>query len=325
MAITLSANAFLSSLTNLIAYTFVVPQFKDGDMGELLSKCKYDDATIGDGVVFRTAGVGAAGNLNIAASSLLSVNIPSGATEQYLPINNKRVIPLTINKETLAQAFVNETGLSDYINETLKGMEIVKKFDIFSTLVGSIDGYTPTAANGIDTINNEIFDVSGLADPAQLRQALDHNSKVLLKHIAKASKNMRYLSTNYNDAAAYAVADKDDLYLITTEEIRLGIDFDTLASMFNAEYATSNKGWKDMIALPDAQLPTWTGSDVVALLCHRNKFVYGFMYQFAGMFFDWSNLNEQHFVHYAYYNGIVDACPAVQFKIGSLVTPAALS
>ena len=30
MAITLNANAFLSSLTNLIAYTFVVPQFKDG-------------------------------------------------------------------------------------------------------------------------------------------------------------------------------------------------------------------------------------------------------------------------------------------------------
>ena len=323
MPLTLSANAFLSSLTNLIAYTFVVPTFKDGDMGELLAKCKYDDATTGDGVVFRTAGVGAAANLNIAASSLLAVNTPSGATEQYLPINNKRVIPLTINKKTLTQAFVNETGLSDYINETLKGMETVKKFDIFSTLVGSIDGYTPTATNGVKTVH--VFDVSGLTDPAQLKAALDQNAKILLKAIANESKNMRYLDTTYNDAGAYVIADKDDLTLITTENTRLGIDFDALASMFNAEYATSNKGWKDIISLPDSKLPTWTGNDVVALLIQRNKFVYGFLYQFAGMFFDMSNLNEQHFIHYAYYNGIVNACNAVQFVISADITPAALS
>ena len=323
MAITLNANTFLSSLTNLIGYTFVVPTFKDGDMGDLLAKCKYDDAITGDGVVFRTAGIGAAGNLNIAASSLLSVNTPSGATEQYLPINNKRVIPLTINKNILAMAFVNETGLSDYINETLKGMEIVKKFDIFSTLVGSIDAYAPTATNGTKTVT--VFDTTGLTDPAQLRMALDHNAKELLKAIAEVSKNMRYLDNTYNDAAAYTVADKDDLYLITTENVRLGIDFDTLASMFNAEYATSNKGWKDIISLPDTKLPTWVGNDVACMLVHRNKFVYGFLYQFAGMFFDLSNLNEQHFVHYAYYNGVVNAAPAVQFVIDASITPAALS
>ena len=323
MPITLSANAFLSSLTNLIAYTFVVPTFKDGDMGDLLAKCKYDDATTGDGVVFRTAGVGAAGNLNIAASSLLAVNTPSGATEQYLPINNKRVIPLTINKKTLTQAFVNETGLSDYINETLKGMEIVKKFDIFSTLVGSIDGYTPTAVNGTKTVT--VFDTSGLTDPVQLRAALDHNAKELLKAIAEVSKDMRYLNTTYNDAGAYSVCDKDDLYLITTENVRLGIDYDTIASMFNKEIATSNKGWKEILSLPDSKLPTWLGNDVACMLVHRNKFVYGFLYQFAGMFFDLSNLNEQHFVHYAYYNGVVNAAPAVQFVIDASVTPAALS
>ena len=323
MPLTLSANAFLSSLTNLIAYTFVVPTFKDGDMGEILARCKYDDATTGDGVVFRTAGVGAAGNLNIAASSLLSVNTPSGATEQYLPINNKRVIPLTINKKTLTQAFVNETGLSDYINETLRGMEIVKKFDIFSTLVGSIDGYTPTAVNGTETVH--VFDTSALTDPNQLRSALDHNAKTLLKAIANVSKNMRYLGTTYNDAGAYTVADKDDLYLITTEDTRLGIDFDTLASMYNDKYATSNNGWSDIVSLPDSKLPTWVSGDVACMLVHRNKFVYGFLYQFAGMFFDLSNLNEQHFVHYAYYNGIVNAAPAVQFVISADITPAALS
>lgn len=323
MAITLSANGFLSSLTNLIAYTYVVPTFKDGDMGEILAKCKYDDATVGDGVVFRTAGIGAAGNLNIAASSLLSVNTPSGATEQYLPINNKRVIPLTINKNILAQAFVNETGLSDYINETLKGMEIVKKFDIFSTIVGSIDGYTPTSVNGVQTVH--VFDTSALTDPNQLRAALDQNAKILLKEIAKVSKSMRYLDNTYNDANAYTVCDKDDLYLITTESTRLGIDFDTLASMFNDQYATSNKGWKDIVSLPDSKLPTWVSGDVACMLVHRNKFVYGFLYQFAGMFFDLSNLNEQHFVHYAYYNGIVAAANAVEFVISADITPAALS
>lgn len=323
MPITLSANGFLSSLTNLIAYTHVVPTFKDGDMGDILARCKYDDAITGDGVVFRTAGVGAAANLNINASSLLSVNTPSGATEQYLPINNKRVIPLTINKKTLTQAFVSETGLSDYINETLKGMEIVKKFDIFSTLVGSIDGYTPTQAAQTETVH--VFDTSGLTDPSQLRSALDQNAKTLLKAIANVSKNMRYLNNTYNDATAYSVADKDDLYLITTESTRLGIDFDTLASMFNIEIAKSNKGWKDIISLPDAKLPTWVSGNVACMLVHRNKFVYGFLYQFAGMFFDLSNLNEQHFVHYAYYNGIVNAAPAVRFVISADITPAALS
>ena len=323
MPITLNANAFLSSLTNLIAYTFVVPQFKDGDMGELLRKCKYDDATTGDGVVFRTAGIGAAGNLNPNASSLLSVNTPSGATEQYLPINHKRVIPLTINKNLLAQAFINETGLSDYINETLKGMETTKKFDIFTGLANAIDTYTPSGSNSNKTVS--VFDVSGLTDPAQLRQALDYNAKTLLKAIAKESKAMRYLDTTRNDNAAYVICDVDDLTLITTEDVRLGIDFDTLASMFNTEYASKNKGWKDIVSLPDSYLPTWTSGNKAALLMHRNKFVYGFLYQFSGMFFDLSNLNEQHFIHYAYYDGIVAALPSVLFEIDASITPAALS
>lgn len=323
MAITLNANSFLSSLTNLIAYTFVVPQFKDGEMGVLLNKCKYDDATTGDGVVFRSAGVGVAGNLNPGASSLLTVAAPSGATEQYLPINHKRVIPLTINKKLLSMAFVNETGLSDYINETLKGMETTKKYDIFSGLAGIIDAYTPTATRGVNTVS--VFDVSALTDPAQLAQALNINAKKLLKAIAKDSKAMGYPTPDYNDAAAIEVVNRDDLYLITTEDARLGIDFDCLATLFNAEYATKNRGWSEIISLPDVFLPTWLSGKVAAMLVHRNKFVYGFLYQFAGMFFDLSNLNEQHFMHYAYYDGKVNALPAVQYVIDDSITPAALS
>lgn len=322
MAITLASNAFLSALTNLVAYTFVVPQFKEGGMSELLAKCKYEDATTGDGIVFRSAGIGTEGNLDISSSSLLTVAAPSGATEQYIPINNKKVIPLTINKHILAQAFVNETGLSDYIAATLKGMDIVKKNAIFNNLVSNIDGYTPTATNGTTTVNT--FDTTGLVDPKQLSSALDYNSKVLLKAIAADAKAMGYLSTDYNDAGAPFVADKGDLYIIMTDGARLGIDFDTLASLFSPEYLNKN-GISDVISIPDALMPTWTGSNVAALLCHRNKFVYGFLYQFAGMFFDMSNLNEQHFVHYAYYDGIVNAVPAVQYVISASLTPAALS
>ncbi len=87
----------------------------------------------------------------------------------------------------------------------------------------------------------------------------------------------------------------------------------------------TKNGIAEVISLPDAKLPTWVSNGVAALLCHRNKFVYGFLYQFAGMFFDWSNLNEQHFVHYAYYDGIVSAAPAVQYTINASLTPAALS
>lgn len=323
MPITLNANSFLSSLTNLIAYTFVVPQFKDGEMGVLLNKCKYDDAPTGDGVVFRTAGVGVPGNLNPAASSLLTVAAPTGATEQYLPINHTRVIPLTINKKLLSMAFVNETGLSDYITETLKGMETTKKFDIFSGLASIINGYAPTATKGTNTV--KVFDTSSLADPAQLTQALNHNAKKLLKAIAKDSKALGYPTPDYNDAGAIEVMDKDDLYLITTEDTRLGIDFDCLATMFNVEYATKNRGWSEIISIPDVYLPTWLSGKVAAMLVHRNKFVYGFLYQFAGMFFDISNLNEQHFMHYGYYDGKVNALPAIQYVIDDSLTPAALS
>ena len=136
---------------------------------------------------------------------------------------------------------------------------------------------------------------------------------------------MRYLDTTRNDNAAYVICDVDDLTLITTEDVRLGIDFDTLASMFNTEYASKNKGWKDIISLPDSYLPTWVSGSKVALLMHRNKFVYGFLYQFSGMFFDLSNLNEQHFIHYAYYDGVVNALPSVLFEIDASITPAALS
>ena len=323
MAITLNANAFLSSLTNLIAYTFVVPQFKDGGMSDLLNKCKYDDAKSGDGIVFRTAGVGAPANLNPAASSLLAVNQPSGATEQYIPITNFKVIPLTVNKALLAQAFVNETGLSDYISETLKGMETSKTFNIFATMAGIIDAYVPTSTKGAQTVN--VFDVSGLADPNQLTMALNQNNKILLKAIAKDSRAMRYLTADYNDAAAPEVVDKEDLYLITTEDTRLGIDFDTLATTFNAEYINKNNGWADIVSIPDAYLPTWISNNVACMLVHRNKFVYGFLYQFSGMFMDLSNLNEQHFVHYAYYSDAVDALPAVAYTISASITPAALT
>lgn len=323
MAISLSANAFLSALTNLIAYTFVVPQFKDGDMDVLLSKCKYDDAPSGDGVVFRSAGVGAPANLNPNASSLLSVNAPSGATEQHIPITEYKVIPLTVNKRLLAQAFVSETGLSDYVAATLKGMETTKKFDIFTHMAGIIDAYVPTATSGNKTVN--VFDVSGLTDPNQLAFALDRNSKILLKEIAKDSKAMRYLTANYNDAAAPQVVDKDDLYLICTEDTRLGIDFDTLATNYNAGYISANNGWSGMVSIPDAYLPTWITNHIGCMLVHRDKFVYGFLYQFAGMFFDLSNLNEQHFMHYAFYADAVDAVPAVAYTISASITPAALS
>lgn len=318
--ITLTANKFLGALTNLIAYSQVANTTERGRVGDFVNSFQDINVENGNGKVVLASDLLQVNDLG--ANSTILNNVPPTVNEQYVPVTNYKVIQMTINQYLMRGAFVEVEQLANFVGYLMSVMRATKTAYLSDELIEELEAYTPTQASQTVTIN--IIDTSGLADPAQLESARRYNANAIQKAFINVLNAMSFPTNKYNDLTYREIIDFSSLKLIMKQGTNSDIVVDSLAYLLNSDKITEAQRWGETFVIPDEQF-TNNDASIVAWLMHNKKIQFGFFYEVATEFFDASTLNQQDFLHFAYYLDTVDAYPAVVFKISATIDPAPLA
>lgn len=317
--ITLAVNKFLGALTNLIAYSQVADTMERGQVGEFVGSFQDINVDNGDGKVVLASDLLNVNDLS-GTSTLLSTNLPT-VDEQYISVENYKVIPMTINRYLMRNAFVEEGQLANFIGYLMSMMQATKTAYLSEELIKEIEAYTPTQATQTVTIHT--IDTSALADPMQLESANRYNANAIQKAFIKALQAMSFPTSKYNDLGYKEVIDFKSLKLIIKAEEDVDIVVDSLAYLLNSDKITEAQRWSKTYVVPEEQ---FTGAtNFIAWLMHNKKIQYGYFYEVATSFFDGSTLNQNDWLHFAYYLDTINAFPCVCFKVVADIKPATLA
>lgn len=320
--ITLSANRFLGALTNLIAYSQVANTTEAGRVGDFVNSFQDINVENGDGKVILASDLLSVNDLS-GTSTLLASNPPT-VNEQYVSVTNYKVIPMTINRYLMRNAFVEETQLANFVGYLMSIMRTTKTAFLSSEIIKELEAYTPT--NATQTVEVHVFDTSSLNDPAQLQQANTYNANAINKALINTLNGMSFPTDAYNDLSYEEIIDYSSLKLIIRASVDNNVLVDSLATLLNSDKITEAQRWSETYVVPDAQFSsTFQSRDIIAWLMHNKKIQFGYFYEVATEFFDASTLNQNDWLHFAYYLDTIDAYPAVEFKIVADKTPSALT
>lgn len=300
MPITLQANKFIGTLSNLIAQTYVMDFFQTEELDELIDVFKKGNITYGGGEVVYTVGIPTVQNLNAEQSSLLTVTKPT-ISEEFIPIENYKVIPLTINNYLMANAFVNENAMSVLVAYLLKSMEVAKKVEVRNAIINALSSHFVDTDVQIEVTGKEISEaMSGL----DANGTKTYNTNLLYQTLKTQVKNIGFGKGGGANTGKYVTS--NDLVAIMTTSTYSMLEINTLATLLNSDKATANIR---IVVVEDGFDDAYEGAlnDGFVWIVQRSALRFGFNYEVATSFFDASNLNTNHWLHFAYYSRFVSS------------------
>lgn len=307
MAITLNANKFVGTLSNLICYTFYKDNYHLGDnIDALLNAFRSDDAVNGDGKLVLTSDLPVVKNLVVNTSTLLT-SVPPVIQEQYIPVTKFKYIQLTVNRYLMRGGFEDEYAMANLISYLLNNMRIAKRLQLKSDIEAVIAE--------ILTNNPTTQTVTGLAKPTtnptavELNAVRTYNTNLIYRTILTVIQNLGlgYIlnitnKTTGNDT--FVAYERPENIVCLVEPLTMAsMDVDTLATLLNSNKITQkiNVNFIENDAIGEGRV----------LVLSKDKIQYGYFYQVATSFFDASNLNQQDFLHFSYYCDQIERAPAV--------------
>lgn len=307
MPITLNANKFIGTLSNLICYTFYKDNYHLGDnIDALLESFRSDDTVNGDGKLVLTSDLPVVKDLVVNTSTLLT-SVPPEIQEQYIPVTKFKYIQLTVNRYLMRGGFEDEYAMANLISYLLNNMRIAKRLQLKSDIEAVI--------TEILTNNPTKQTVTGLAKPTgnptavELNAVRTYNTNLIYRTILTVIQmlglgyelNVTDVTTGNDTFKAYERP--DNIVCLVEPSTMASMDVDTLATLLNSNKITQkiNVNFIENEAIPDGEV----------LLLSKDKIQYGYFYQVATSFFDASNLNQQDFLHFSYYCDQIERAPAV--------------
>lgn len=310
MAITLNANKFVGTLSNLICYTFYKDNYHLGDnIDALLNAFRSDDTINGDGKLVLTSDLPVVKDLVVNTSTLLT-SVPPVIQEQYIPVTKFKYIQLTVNRYLMRGGFEDEYAMANLISYLLNNMRIAKRLQLktdIESVIAEILANNPT---------KQI--VTGLAKPTanptavELNAIRTYNTNLIYRTILTVIQmlglgyelNVTDVTTGNDTFEAYERP--DNIVCLVEPSTMASMDVDTLATLLNSNKITQkiNVNFIENEAIGDGEV----------LVLSKDKIQYGYFYQVATSFFDASNLNQQDFLHFSYYCDQIDRAPAVLIK-----------
>lgn len=310
MAITLNANKFVGTLSNLICYTFYKDNYRLGDnIDALLEAFRSDDTINGDGKLVLTSDLPVVKDLVVNTSTLLT-SVPPVIQEQYIPVTKFKYIQLTVNRYLMRGGFEDEYAMSNLISYLLNNMRIAKRLQLKSDI--------ETVITEILTNNPTTQTVAGLTKPTTNPTAVELNAvrtyntnliyRTLLSVIQKLGLGYELNVTDKtSDNDTFEAYERpDNIVCLISPSTMASMDVDTLATLLNSNKITQkiNVNFIENETIDDGNV----------LLLSKDKIQYGYFYQVATSFFDASNLNQQDFLHFSYYCDQIERAPAVLIK-----------
>lgn len=307
MPITLNANKFIGTLSNLICYTFYKDNYHLGDnIDALLEAFRSDDTINGDGKLVLTSDLPVVKDLVVNTSTLLT-SVPPEIQEQYIPVTKFKYIQLTVNRYLMRGGFEDEYAMANLISYLLNNMRIAKRLQLKSDIEAVI---TEILAN-----NPTMQTVTGLAKPATSPTAVELNAvrtyntnliyRTLLTVIQKLGLGYKLNITDKTtgNETFEAYERPNNIVCLISPSTMASMDVDTLATLLNSNKITQK------INVNFIENDTITDGEI--LIVSKDKIQYGYFYQVATSFFDASNLNQQDFLHFSYYCDQIERAPAV--------------
>lgn len=307
MAITLNANKFVGTLSNLICYTFYKDNYHLGDnIDALLNAFRSDDTINGDGKLVLTSDLPVVKDLVVNTSTLLTSVLPV-IQEQYIPVTKFKYIQLTVNRYLMRGGFEDEYAMATLISYLLNNMRVAKRLQLKSDIENVIAK--------ILTNNPTTQTVTGLAKPTtnptavELNAVRTYNTNLIYRTILTVIQmlglgyelNVTDVTTGNDTFKAYERP--DNIVCLVEPSTMASMDVDTLATLLNSNKITQkiNVNFIENEAIGDGKV----------LVLSKDKIQYGYFYQVATSFFDASNLNQQDFLHFSYYCDQIERAPAV--------------
>lgn len=310
MPITLNANKFIGTLSNLICYTFYKDNYHLGDnIDALLEAFRSDDTINGDGKLVLTSDLPVVKDLVVNTSTLLT-SVPPEIQEQYIPVTKFKYIQLTVNRYLMRGGFEDEYAMANLISYLLNNMRIAKRLQLkidIETVIAEILTNNPTkqTVTGLER-------PTGTPTAVELNAVRTYNTNLIYRTILTVIQmlglgyelNVTDVTTNNDTFEAYERP--DNIVCLVEPSTMASMDVDTLATLLNSNKITQkiNVNFIENEAIPDGEV----------LLLSKDKIQYGFFYQVATSFFDASNLNQQDFLHFSYYCDQIERAPAVLIK-----------
>lgn len=307
MPITLNANKFIGTLSNLICYTFYKDNYHLGDnIDALLEAFRSDDTINGDGKLVLTSDLPVVKDLVVNTSTLLT-SVPPVIQEQYIPVTKFKYIQLTVNRYLMRGGFEDEYAMATLISYLLNNMRVAKRLQLKSdieSVIAEILANNPTTQT-----------VTGLAKPTTSPTAVELNAvrtyntnliyRTLLTVIQKLGLgyklNVTDKTTGNDTFEAYERP--NNIVCLINPSTMASMDVDTLATLLNSNKITQK------ISVNFIENDTITEGKI--LIVSKDKIQYGYFYQVSTSFFDASNLNQQDFLHFSYYCDQIERAPVV--------------
>lgn len=307
MAITLNANKFVGTLSNLICYTFYKDNYHLGDnIDALLNAFRSDDTINGDGKLVLTSDLPVVKDLVVNTSTLLTSVLPV-IQEQYIPVTKFKYIQLTVNRYLMRGGFEDEYAMATLISYLLNNMRVAKRLQLKSDVENVIAK--------ILTNNPTTQTVTGLAKPTanptavELNAVRTYNTNLIYRTILTVIQmlglgyELNVTDVTTGNATFKAYERPDNIVCLVEPSTMASMDVDTLATLLNSNKITQkiNVNFIENEAIGDGKV----------LVLSKDKIQYGYFYQVATSFFDASNLNQQDFLHFSYYCDQIERAPAV--------------
>jgi hypothetical protein len=272
--------------------------FQTEELDELIDVFKKGNITYGGGEVVYSVGIPQVQNLNAEQSSLLAVTKPT-ISEEFIPIENYKVIPLTINNYLMANAFVNENAMSVLVAYLLKSMEVAKKVEVRNAIIQALSEHFVDAGFQIEVAGKEISEaMSGL----DANGTKTYNTNLLYQTLKTQVKNIAFGKGGGSNTGKYVTS--NDLVAIMNTSTYSMLEINTLATLLNSDKATANIR---IVVVEDGFDDAYESLlyNGVIWVVQRSALRFGFNYEVATSFFDASNLNTNHWLHFAYYSRFV--------------------
>lgn len=320
--ITLPVNKFIGTMSNLVGIVQTADTLEEGTIGQIIRACEDVSIPNGDGKMILSTDVLAVEDLP-TTSTLLTSKVPT-IKEQYIKVDNYKVVQMTINRYLMRGAFLSEGSMSGFIAYLYHMMRKTKEIYLYNLIVGMYDNYTPTLATQTKTV--DLIDVSAAAianDPTKLRAAQTENSNRVYKALINTLIAMGVPTKAFNDLELTEIIDKKSLMLIENAYFGTEMLVDTIASLLNSYKITDALKWGETIVLPPESFKTANQKVIIGWLAHKKKIQFGYFYNVSTSFFDASTLNLNNWLHFSYYIDEVDALPIVVFKANYVAPTAA--
>lgn len=324
--LTLSANKFLGTLTNLLAIVETADTFESGNgLYRVLSLFRSSDIEKGAGKVVNAVDVLTVEDLDLDRSPW-TIKAPT-VDQQQIDVEAYKVVPLSLSRYLLKGAFAEESAIAYFIGYVRAVMQKTKDIYLYKELLKTIftwarDEDSELAAGQRITV--ALWNYTG--SDAERALAYDRiNANLICKAILNFVKEISGAdSSAFNELEFTEIVDPKSLVYLVNSHFDTELVVDTFASLLKSQEIKDRFEWGETVPIPYGKVKaglkdagsTQEETDAngfIGIMAHADKFQYGFMYEVLASIFNPANLTDQDFMHFSYYMAAVKALVGVIF------------